>query len=108
MKTTIAAAAFLIFFAAMACDAQETRPSSDEPYPVVLKLGETFKICLSGQLVCPATGPICDDLKVAAPVDTPDGLAFEATGPGTTLCSAANPSGMRRVFRIHVRKQEKR
>jgi len=77
--------------------------SPDIPYPVELSAGEIFKVCESGQIVCPATRPICDDPKVAAPVDTPDGLGFKGVGPGTTLCSAAAASGQRRVFSITVR-----
>jgi hypothetical protein len=47
--------------------------------------------------------PICDDPKVAVPVDTPDGLGFQGVAPGTTLCSAASSVGPRRIFRITVR-----
>ena len=75
----------------------------DEPYSVFLLPGETFPVCLSSQIVCPARIPICDDPKVAVPVDTPDGLGFEGVAPGTTLCSAASAIGPRRVFRITVR-----
>ncbi len=78
-------------------------PPADEPYPVELRAGETFDVCGSGQVVCPAKIPICDDPKVAEPVDTPYGLGFRGVVPGTTLCSAASAVGMRRVFRIVVR-----
>jgi hypothetical protein len=77
--------------------------SRDAPYPVELSGGETFKVCESGQIVCPAIRPICDDPKIAVPVDTPDGLGFRGEGPGTTLCSASTAAGQRRVFRITVR-----
>jgi hypothetical protein len=70
----------------------------DEPYPAKLSTGETFEVCKSGQIVCPAISPICDNLKVAVPVDTPDGLGFKGVAPGTTLCSAASAAGPRRVF----------
>ncbi len=103
MKTTIAVAIGLLLLAVFPCRAQDYGPSSDEPYPVELYIGETFKVCLSGQMVCPAIRPICDDLKVVKPVDTPDGLGFEGIGRGTTLCSASNSAGQRRVFRIVVR-----
>lgn len=75
----------------------------DEPYPVELLVGETFLVCMSGQIVCPAITPICDGTKIAVPVDTPDGLGFKGMAPGTTLCSAASAAGPRRVFRITVR-----
>lgn len=77
--------------------------SRDEPYPVELVVGETFDVCASGQIVCPAITPICDDPKVVLPVDIPGGLGFRGVSPGTTLCSAASAVGPRRVFRITVR-----
>ena len=77
--------------------------AQDEPHPVILSVGETFDVCGSGQLVCPARSPICDDPKVAVPVDLPGGQGFRGVAPGTTLCSAASADGPRRVFRITVR-----
>jgi len=78
--------------------------AQDEPYPVDLKVGETFDVCASGLIRCPAIGNICDDPKVAIPVDVPgSGLGFRGVGPGTTLCSAGSVSGFRRIFRITVR-----
>ncbi|HZW37472.1 MAG: hypothetical protein ACM319_03240 [Deltaproteobacteria bacterium] len=79
----------------------------DEPFAVDLLVGETFEVCNSGQILCPAISPICDDLKVIVPVDTPNGLGFKGAGPGTTLCSAASATGQRRVFRLTVRMPEK-
>jgi hypothetical protein len=78
--------------------------AQDEPYPVDLKVGETFDVCASGLVRCPPIGNMCDDPKVAAPVDVPgSGVGFRGVGPGTTLCSAGSVSGYRRVFRITVR-----
>jgi len=78
--------------------------AQDEPYPVDLKAGETFDVCASGLVRCPPIGNICDDPKVAIPVDVPgSGLGFRGIGPGTTLCSAGSVSGFRRIFRITVR-----
>ncbi|MGB7970683.1 MAG: hypothetical protein WCF31_01810 [Candidatus Deferrimicrobiaceae bacterium] len=76
--------------------------AQDEPYPIVLAAGETFDVCSSGQIVCPARNTICDDPKVALPVDVPNGLGFKGIAPGTTLCSAASAVGPRRIFRITV------
>ena len=76
--------------------------AQDEPYPISLSAGETFGVCSSGQIVCPARTPICNDPKVAVPVDVPDGLGFKGIAPGTTLCSAASAVGPRRIFRITV------
>lgn len=78
-------------------------PAQDEPFPIELRVGETFEACTSGQIVCPARIPICDDPKIAVPVDVSGGLGFKGVGPGTTLCSAASAVGPRRVFRIIVR-----
>jgi hypothetical protein len=77
--------------------------AQEGPYPVELRVGEAFETCTSGQIVCPARAPICDDPKVAVPADVNGGLAFRGVGPGTTLCSAASAVGPRRVFRITVR-----
>lgn len=77
--------------------------SADEPYPVDLSVGETFEVCGTGEIICPATAPICDDPKVSVPVDTPNGLGFRGAGPGTTLCSAVSVTRQRRIFRITVR-----
>ena len=79
--------------------------AQNEPYPIELKVGESFDVCASGLLGCPATSPICDNPEVAIPVDVPgSGLGFRGVGPGTTLCSAADRGyGNRRVFRITVR-----
>jgi hypothetical protein len=104
MKMKIAGIALLLLAVFLPCIVQGAdAPIPEGPYPVILKPGETFKVCLSGQIICPAIGAICDDLSVASPVETPDGLGFTAMGPGTTLCSASNPAGMRRVFSIEVR-----
>ena len=77
--------------------------AQDEPFPVALRVGETFEACTSGQIACPARTPICDDPKVVVPVDGSEGLGFRGVGPGTTLCSAASHVGPRRVFRFTVR-----
>jgi len=78
--------------------------AQDEPIPIDLKVGETFDVCASGLIRCPPIGNVCDDPKVATPVDVPgSGLGFQGVGPGTTLCSAGSVSGFRRIFRITVR-----
>ena len=77
--------------------------AQDEPFPIELRVGETFEACASGQIVCPASAPICDDPKVVVPADVNGALGFRGVGPGTTLCSAASAVGPRRVFRFTVR-----
>lgn len=103
MRTSIVAAVGLLLLAVSVGHAQNADRLRNEPYPVELSAGEIFLVCKSGQLVCPAISPICDDVKIAIPVDTQDGLGFKGIGRGTTLCSAATTSGRRRVFRITVR-----
>jgi len=94
------AGVFVAFRPALGQDAGSPGPGY---HPVELSAGETFDVCRSGQIVCPATIPICDDPKVVVPVDLADGLGFKGVSPGTTLCSAASAVGPRRVFRITVR-----
>ncbi len=95
-------AGIVLVFGALLVTAHHAR-AQDEPFPIGLRVGETFEVCSSGQIVCPARTPICDDPKIAVPVDVPGGLGFMGAGPGTTLCSAASAVGPRRVFRITVR-----
>lgn len=93
----IASAFFVLFATAHHARAQ------DGPFPIELQVGELFNACSSGQIVCPAKAPICDDPKVVVPADVNRELGFRGVGPGTTLCSAASAVGPRRVFRITVR-----
>ena len=95
-------AGIALFFGTLFVTVNHAR-AQDEPFPVELRVGETFEVCISGQIVCPARTPICDNPKVAVPVDVPGGLGFQGVGSGTTLCSAASAVGPRRVFRITVR-----
>ena len=76
----------------------------NEPYPVRLRVGQTFSVCRSGTIICPAVAPICDNPSVATGELSPEGLVFLAVEPGTTLCSAGSGSaeGPRRVYRIKV------
>ncbi len=108
MKRSVAGiAAFAVLVAvgvvASVGQAADAPAPASEPYPVELRVGEIFKVCKSGQVICPAVRHICDDLKVVAFVDTEDGLGIKAVGPGTTLCSVSGSTGPGRVFRITVR-----
>jgi len=112
MRTTIAAMVGLLvltlFVGYARCEGvQSTYPElnphpSAEPYAVVLQVGEIFKVCMSGEVICPVSVPICDDLKVVDVVDTPEGLGFKGISPGITLCSVQSGNGARRIFRITV------
>jgi len=82
--------------------------SEGKPFPVEIEVGATLEVCATGQVVCPAMYPRCDDLNVAVPVmDNLDGggwrLEFQGVGPGTTLCSVLSTTGARQVFSVTVR-----
>jgi hypothetical protein len=96
--------AALLAFPALALAADGAWPPAKGPVEVRLKVGETYAVCQSGQVICPIGSAPCDDAKVAAPVTTPSGIGWKAIGQGTTLCSAvsASGSGFRRAFRITV------
>jgi len=103
MKTTFATVLVLLtVFSSLAQCADPPSPQFPGPYPVDLQVGEIFNVCKIGEIICPARYQICDDLKVADIVDTPDGLGFRGVGLGTTLCAAGGNFGPRRVFRITV------
>ena len=102
MRQRVLLAGIALVFCVLIVTAHDAR-AQDGTFPVGLQVGETFDACASGQIVCPARVPICDDPKVAIPVDVNGGLGFRGVGPGTTLCSAASSVGPRRVFRITVR-----
>ena len=102
MRQRVLLAGIALVFCGLIVAAHDAR-SQDGVFPVGLQVGETFDACASGQIVCPARVPICDDPKVAVPADVNRGLGFKGVGPGTTLCSAASSVGPRRIFRITVR-----
>jgi len=102
MRQRVLLAGMALVFGVLFVTAHDAR-ALDGAFPVGLQTGEAFDACASGQIVCPARVPICDDPKVAVPADVNGGLGFRAVGPGTTLCSAASAVGPRRVFRITVR-----
>ncbi len=101
MKTITVVVGLLVFIIFVS-DAKAEDSKLDEPYPVELQIGEIFKVCKSGKVVCPVFMPICDDTKIMMLVDTPDGLGFKGIAPGTTLCSVGTSVGPRRLFRITV------
>jgi len=103
MKATITVVVGLIMFIIFVCDAKAQGSKLDGAYPVELQTGEIFRVCKSGNVVCPVIAPICDDTKIIMVVDTPDGLGFKGIAPGTTLCSVRPLAGPRRLFRITVR-----
>ena len=109
MKKTVAVVAGLAVFAALAglsgraWAADAPSSPADRPFVVKLRVGQVFEVCKSGEVICPIVRHICDDLKVANVVDTPDGLGIKGVGAGTTLCVASGSTGPGRLFRITVR-----
>lgn len=75
---------------------------SEKYTEVKLNVGDVFRICNSGLVVCPVSTPICDDASLVTLVDTPDGLGFKAKACGTTLCSVESSVGQRFIFRLIV------
>ena len=102
MRQRVLLAGIALLFGVLSATPRPAR-AQDGPFPVELRVGETFAACASGQIVCPASAPICDDPKVVVPADVNGALGFQGVGPGTTLCSAASAAGPRRVFRFTVR-----
>ncbi len=106
MRIAIAGALGILLFVSPAPRAHAVDLAPPQgPYEVELRVGDVLKICLTGKILCPALAPICDDPRVATPVDTPDGVGFRAVGPGTTLCGAQGAKGTtgRPVWRVTVR-----
>lgn len=108
MKRTVSATSVLLVtvFVFLSCPTGSAREAAAKDpgwFQVALKVGESFDMCASGEIVCPAKAAFCDDPKIAMPVDLPGGIGFRGVSPGTTLCSAASAIGPRRVFQITVR-----
>ncbi len=103
MRTTVVAMLAVLVLTAFTGHVQGAEPLRTEPYPVELQVGEVFPICKTGEVICPVSVPLCDNVKVVDFVDTPDGLAFKGISPGETLCSVMSVNKFRRVFRVTVR-----
>ena len=99
------ASAMIFLLAIVGAFAAFHAASAQDPgyYPIELAAGESYEVCKSGAIVCPAISARCDDPKVVVPVDLPSGLGFKGVSPGKTLCSAGSAVGPRRVFSITVR-----
>ncbi|HTT70238.1 MAG TPA: hypothetical protein VMG32_03365 [Anaeromyxobacteraceae bacterium] len=90
---------------ALAASQEVWPPQKSVPVEVMVSVGQTYPFCGTGEITCPVAAAICDDVKVAVVVETPDGPAWKGVGPGVTLCgaNAVSGQGMRRVFRVTVR-----
>jgi hypothetical protein len=102
MKATIPVVVVLMMFIIFVSDAKAQDSKPNGAYTVELQVGEVFRVCKSGMVVCPVFTPICDDTKIIMLVNTPEGLGFKGIAPGTTLCSVGSSVGPRRLFRITV------
>ncbi len=76
---------------------------ADDAVPLSLKVGETYDLCASGKVVCPADSGICDDTAVATQREGQKGLQIVGVKAGTTTCSARSINGLRQVFRVTVK-----
>ncbi len=103
MKAIITVVVGLMMFILFLSDPKAQDSNLEGAYAVELRVGEIFKVCKSGNVVCPVRVPICDDTTIITVVDTPDGLGFKGIAPGTTHCSVRPSAGPRRLFRITVR-----
>ena len=81
--------------------ADEPRPSDKAP-AVVLKVGESVRICETRTVICPASAPICDDTSLVAIRDQGKGLEIVGLKPGRTLCSVMSANQARQVFAVTV------
>ncbi len=98
-------AAFLAM-AALAAAAGTARAVGE--VAVALDEGARAPVCGTGAVVCPATGPICDDPGIARIEEGRDGLEVVGVGPGTTLCSVMSATAVRQVFKVTVRAAPKK
>jgi len=79
-------------------------PRAKDGYVLLqLPVGGRHPICPTNLLICPATVPICDDLKIATMVDGGTTLVILGVSPGQTLCSVMSVNKVRVVYRITVR-----
>ncbi len=99
----VAGLAAIVALAALCGPARAAGAPADQPYPVVLHIGQVFEVCRTGEVICPIVRHICDDLEVVGLVETPDGLGIKGVGAGTTLCVVSGSTGPGRLFRITVR-----
>jgi hypothetical protein len=103
MKTAIIIVTGFLVLIMCAGDVSAVDPTeSGQVHEVELGVGEIFKVCKSGIVVCPAIVSICDDANIVTIVNTPDGLGFKGVAPGATLCSVGTTVGPRRLFRVTV------
>jgi hypothetical protein len=81
--------------------ADEPRPSDKAP-AVVLKVGDSIRVCETRTVICPASAPICDDTSIVAIRDQGKGLEIVGLKPGRTLCSVMSANQARQVFAVTV------
>lgn len=102
MKPVITLSLVLLIFITLPPNLNAGSDTTEKYTEVKLDVGDVFRICNSGMVVCPVSTPICDDTSLVTLVDTPDGLGFKAKASGTTLCSVESSVGQRFIFRLIV------
>jgi hypothetical protein len=108
MRSFAAPCAALLATVTLAAAGSTAGQDRDMPFPVQIKVGAILDVCATGQVVCPAMYPRCDDPKIAVPVvDNLDAggwrLGLQGASRGTTLCSVLSTTGARQVFVVTVR-----
>ena len=85
--------------------AAQDRLARNDAYPISLGVNETFNICETEKILCPARFPICDDTSIATIRDEGRGRGLEIVGvsPGTTKCSVMSANAVRFVYSVTVR-----
>ena len=103
MKTAIIMVIGFLVLITFVSDVKAGDPTEPgQIHEVELQVGEVFRVCKSGIVVCPAIVSICDDANIVTIVNTSDGLGFKGVSPGSTLCSAGTTVGPRRLFSVTV------
>jgi len=101
--TAIVFGLIIFMISSLEVKAQKQTPAPAESYPVIkMEVGDTFAICKSGYIVCPARNPICDDASIVKIVDTPDGMGFNGIAKGETVCSVRSATAIRFIFSLVI------
>ena len=85
--------------------AAQDRLARNDPYPISIGVDETFNICDTEKILCPARFPICDDTSIATIRDGGRGRGLEIVGVsrGTTKCSFMSANAVRFVYSVTVK-----
>jgi hypothetical protein len=93
----------LLLTAVAGHSAAQDPPTTDQGYPITLRVGQAVSVCKTGTVICPVRSPICDDISVATVREGKDGLEIVGLKPGKTLCSVVSMTGLRTLYTVTVR-----